>query len=140
VPEYKAQSLYEKMEYSMNLKKIIFVVIGCISLGIGAVAAAIPLLPSFPFLLIAALMFARSSEKLHSWFIGTKLYKNNLESYLEGRGMTWRAKLRVMCVLTITMSIGFIMMSRIPVGRIILSIVWALHIIYFVFGIKTIKE
>ena len=46
--------------------------------GLGAVGAVVPLIPAFPFLLLAAVCFARSSEKLNNWFINTRLYKNNL--------------------------------------------------------------
>ena len=67
----------------MKIKKAIFVVLGCISLGVGAVGAVLPLLPAFPFLLFAAFCFAKSSERLHQWFIHTKLYKNNLETYVK---------------------------------------------------------
>ncbi|PWJ48505.1 YbaN family protein [Faecalicatena contorta] len=124
----------------MRLKKIAFIILGCVGVGLGAVGAVVPLLPAFPFLLLAAFSFAKSSERLHSWFIGTKLYKNNLESYVKGKGMTWKAKIRIMLVVTLTMSVGFIMMSRVPVGRIILSIVWVGHMIYFIFGVKTIRD
>ena len=71
----------------MNLKKILFVISGCISLGIGVVGAVLPILPSVPFLMVAAFCFAKSSKRLHTWFIGTKIYKNNLESLVEGKGM-----------------------------------------------------
>ena len=124
----------------MNIKKGIYIVIGCIGVGLGALGAALPLLPAFPFLLLAAICFGKSSERLHTWFIGTKLYKNNLESYVQGRGMTWKTKIRIMVIVTLTMSVGFIMMSRVPVGRIILAGVWVFHILYFCLGVKTIKE
>ena len=124
----------------MNIKKGIYIVVGCIGVGLGAVGAAVPLIPAFPFLLLAAICFGKSSERLHTWFIGTKLYKNNLESYVQGRGMTWKTKIRIMIIVTLTMSVGFTMMSRVPVGRIILAGVWVFHILYFCFGVKTIKE
>ena len=76
----------------MKIKKILYVILGCIGLALGAVGAILPLLPAFPFLLLAAFCFAKSSEKLHRWFTGTKLYKNNLESYVKGQGMTWKTK------------------------------------------------
>lgn len=124
----------------MTLKKGIYIVVGCIGVGLGAVGAVVPLLPAFPFLLLAAVCFGKSSERLHTWFVGTKLYKDNLESYVEGRGMTWKAKIRIMVIVTLTMSVGFIMMSRVPVGRMILLGVWVFHILYFCFGIKTLEE
>ena len=123
----------------MKIKKILYVILGCIGLALGAVGAILPLLPAFPFLLLAAFCFAKSSEKLHRWFTGTKLYKNNLESYVKGRGMTWKTKIRIMITVTVLMSIGFIMMHAVPVGRIVLACVWVFHILYFVFRVKTIK-
>lgn len=79
----------------MKIKKIIYMAVGCLGVGLGAVGAVVPMLPAFPFLLLAAFCFGRSSEKLNNWFIHTKLYKNNLESYVKGRGMTWKTKIRV---------------------------------------------
>lgn len=123
----------------MKIKKILYITLGCIGVGLGAVGAVVPLLPAFPFLLLATFCFAKSSERLHTWFINTKLYKSNLESYVQGRGMTWATKSRIMVTVTLLMSVGFFMMSRVPVGRIVLACVWAFHIIYFIFGVKTIK-
>lgn len=73
-----------------------------------------------------------------SW--GTRLYKNNLESFRRGEGMTWRTKIRIMIVVTLTMSIGFIMMHEIMIGRIVLACVWVMHILIFCFKIKTLKR
>jgi len=122
----------------MSMKKIVYIILGCLGVGLGTVGAVLPMLPAFPFLLLAAFCFGKSSEKLHTWFTGTKLYKNNLESYIQGKGMTWKTKIRIMVTVTLLMSIGFLMMSRVPVGRIVLACVWAFHIIYFVLGVKTI--
>lgn len=121
-----------------SVKKIIYLVVGLIGLGLGAVGAVIPLLPAFPFLMLAAVCFAKSSERLNNWFIQTKLYKNNLESYVEGKGMTMKTKIRIIAIVTLTMSVGFAMMSKVPIGRIILAIVWIFHILYFLLAVKTI--
>jgi hypothetical protein len=67
------------------------------------------------------------------------MYKKHLESFVEKRGMTLRTKLTILTSVTILMTIGFIMMSRVPVGRVVLAIVWICHVIYFVFGVKTVK-
>lgn len=122
----------------MSIKKILYILLGCLALGLGAVGAVLPLLPSFPFLLLAAFCFARSSQRLHHWFVGTKLYKDNLESFVAGKGMTRKTKVRIMVTVTILMTIGFIMMDAVPVGRIVLACVWVFHILYFLFAVKTI--
>ena len=120
------------------MKKILYIILGCIGVGLGAVGAVVPMLPAFPFLLLAAFCFARSSEKLHNWFVGTKLYKDNLEDYIAGRGMTWKTKIRIMVTVTLLMSVGFIMMHAVPVGRIVLTGVWVFHMVYFIWGVKSI--
>ena len=124
----------------MNLKKILYIIVGCIGVGLGAVGAVVPMLPAFPFLMLAAFCFARSSQKLDRWFKNTKLYKDNLEDYVAGRGMTWKTKIRIMVTVTLLMTIGFTMMAlkSVTVGCIVLTCVWAFHIIYFIWGVKTI--
>ena len=121
------------------MKRYLYIILGCFGVGMGAVGAVVPLLPAFPFLLLAAYSFARSSEKLHTWFIHTRLYRENLESYVQGKGMTMKAKCRLMLTVTACMAVGFFMMHRIPVGQMILAVVWLCHILYFVFGVKTIS-
>lgn len=125
----------------MKIKKIALVVLGCIGVGLGAVGAVVPMLPAFPFLMLATVCFAKSSEKLDKWFKGTKLYKNNLETYVKGQGMTKKTKIKIMITVTILMSFGFFMMFRkdlfIPCA--ILGGVWLFHILYFSFGVKNYK-
>ena len=118
------------------MKKIIYMIIGCISIVLGIVGVVLPILPTVPFVLLAAFCFARSSDRLDDWFKNTKLYKeNNIKS-----GMTKRVKMRIMCSVTLLMSIGFIMMGLkgIIVGNVVLLIVWIFHMVYFMFGVKTV--
>jgi uncharacterized membrane protein YbaN (DUF454 family) len=123
------------------MKKYVNLTLGLICLGLGAVGSFFPILPTVPFLMLAAFCFARSSAKLHSWFVGTKLYRDNLADFAAGKGMTKRAKVRIMTTVTALMSIGFIMMGLkgIVTGCIVLGCVWLFHIFYFIFGIKTIS-
>lgn len=135
----KARKKKDDWRNKMNVKKIFWLILGFFGLVLGAVGAVLPMLPAFPFLLLAAFSFGKSSEKLHTWFIGTKLYKNNLESYVKGQGMTRKTKIKVMITVTVLMSFGFFMMFRkalyIPCA--ILGGVWVFHIVYFLLGVKT---
>ena len=121
------------------MKKIILVIVGCIGVGLGALGAVLPILPAFPFLLLATVCFAKSSDRLDRWFRGTKLYKNDLESFVKGQGMTRKTKIKVMITVTLLMSIGFAIMfsKEIYVPCMILGGVWLFHIIYFAFFVKT---
>lgn len=120
--------------------KLIYIILGSAALVLGAVGTILPILPTTPLLLLAAFCFARSSEKLNNWFKGTKLYKDNLETFVKGQGMTKKAKVRIMSTVTIIMAIAFIAMKNTTIGRICLCIVWLCHIIAFVFVIKTCPE
>ena len=122
----------------MRIKRIATITLGCVSVGLGALGAVLPLLPAFPFLLLAAFCFGKSSERLHTWFAGTRLYRDNLESYVKGKGMTRKTKVRIMITVTLLMSVGFVMMHQVLVGRIVLGCVWVFHILYFTFAVKTI--
>lgn len=124
----------------MRIKRALYFALGCLGLALGAVGAVVPLLPAFPFLVLAAFGFARSSDRLHQWFLATRLYRDNLAGFLSGRGMTKAAKARVMLTVTAVMAIGFYMMRRIPVGRVILAVVWLGHMILFIWGIRTVPE
>lgn len=122
------------------MKKIFLIILGFIGLILGFIGAILPLIPAFPFLLLAGYCFSKSNEKLDRWFKQTKLYKNNLETFVSGQGMTKKTKIKVMIMITILMTIGFFAMGDIPVGRIILSLVWLFHIIYFTYFVKNYKE
>ena len=126
----------DKSNYGGIMKKILYILIGCISLGLGIIGVILPILPTVPFVLLAAFCFERSSERLDGWFKSTKLYReNNIKS-----GMTKQAKVRIMCSVSLLMSIGFIMMGLrgIVVGNVILLVVWIFHMVYFTFGVKTV--
>lgn len=123
------------------MKKSICLALGLVSLALGAAGSLIPVLPTVPFLMLAAFCFTRSSEKLHRWFVGTKLYRSNLADFAAGRGMTRKAKLRIMVTVTLLMSVGCVMMGMkgIVTGCVLLVFVWVLHLVYFIFGVKTVS-
>lgn len=123
----------------MKIKKMMLMALGCVGVALGAVGAVVPLVPAFPFLLLAAVCFAKSSQRLSRWFTATGLYQKHLASYVRGEGMTRQTKLRIMLLVTLLLSIGFVMMDSVPVGRVALVVIWLIHVCYFTFGVKTIS-
>ena len=124
----------------MKLKQIIFRIIGCLSLALGCVGIVLPILPTVPFFLLTVFCFANSSQKLHDWFIGTQMYKKHLESFVQKKGMTVRTKATILTAVTALMAVGFVLMLRkgIIVPCVVLAVVWVCHLVYFLFGVKTI--
>lgn len=120
------------------MKKTLFVALGFIFFALGAVGAALPVLPTTPFLLVAAACFAKGSERFNQWFLHTKLYQNHLESFVKERAMTLRTKVGLCAFATTMLLIAFFMMQNIY-GRIVILCVIAVKYYYFVFRIRTIK-
>lgn len=126
----------------MSIKRITFVVLGCVSLALAVIGVVLPILPTVPFLALAAFCFAKSSDRLNNWLINTKFYQNNLADFKAGKGMTFKTKVRILVTVTLVMAVGLIAMliKGVIAGSIVLVIVWLGHIYYFGFKVKTIEE
>ena len=124
----------------MKINKLLWIILGFITLALGTIGTVLPMLPTVPFFMVAAVCFAKSSERLHTWFKGTKLYKYNLEDFVTKKAMTRKTKCRIMMTITLLMCVGLVTMGLkgIMTGCIVLGIIWVFHVIYFFFGVKTI--
>lgn len=87
----------------------LLVAAGTLSLGLGIIGVFVPILPTTPFLLLAAFCYMRSSERLYRWMLNNKLFGTFVRDYLQGRGMAFRAKLLIIVLLwtTIGTTIAF---------------------------------
>ena len=110
---------------------------GFVTFGLAVLGAVLPVLPTTPFMLLAAFCFARSSERLDAWFKSTKLYRHVFESYVEKRSMTVRAKLSIILPSTALLSVSAFFMRDIVPMLVVLGLIWVGHIVYFGFIVKT---
>ena len=116
----------------------LWIALGFLCFGLGTLGVVLPVLPTVPFYMATVYCFARSSKRLHNWFTGSKLYKKHLESFVNERAMTMKTKLTITATSTIVMGIGFLLMDKILIGRIVLAFVWVFHIWYFLCKIRTL--
>ncbi len=122
-----------------KLARILWSVLGVVCFGLGTAGTVLPFLPTVPLYLAALFCFAKGSQRLHDWFVNTSLYHKHLASFVDHRAMTMKTKLTIMGSVTIVMAIAFLLMSSVPVGRVVLAVVWVAHVLFFVFGVKTDK-
>jgi len=96
----------------MKLKRLFFLILGCVCLALGCVGIVLPVLPTVPFFLATVFCFANSSEKLHTWFLGTELYQKHLDSFVKKTGMTAQTKAGILMSVTLLMAVGFFLILR----------------------------
>ena len=127
-----------KFKLRKDYMKIIYVILGFISMGLGIAGSFLPGLPTVPFLLLASFFFARGSERFHGWFTQTRIYKNYLENFEKNRSMTLKAKIGLLC-LSSTMIAFPIFLLKNNYLRLALILVVIFKYYYFIFRIKTLK-
>jgi uncharacterized membrane protein YbaN (DUF454 family) len=83
--------------------KYLFVTLGIISLGLGLLGVFLPVLPTTPFLLLSAGLFARSSDKLYNWLLNHKVLGVYIRSFLIEKSMPLRVKIYAVTMMWATM-------------------------------------
>jgi uncharacterized protein len=88
-----------------TLKTPLFVVAGTFFLVLGIIGIMIPILPTTPFLLLAAICYARSSQRMHNWLLGNRIFGIYIRNYLAGRGMPLKIKIFTLFILWLGISL-----------------------------------
>ena len=106
-----------------DIKRLLFVILGTIFLVVGIVGILVPVLPTTPFLLLAASFYARGSRKFHNWLLNNRILGAYLKHYVNGKGISLRVKLLTILLLwsAISFTVAFVIDEL--VVRIILILV-----------------
>ncbi|MBO5301086.1 MAG: YbaN family protein, partial [Peptococcaceae bacterium] len=123
----------------MGITKLINAGLGLFFVALGSIGVFFPVLPTTPFLLLAAFFLARSSSKLNAWFESTDLYKNYIADFLETRSMTMKTKRYILTMATVAMFISGVLVDVIY-ARIALVLIAVIMHVYFKTQIRTIPE
>jgi len=126
-----------------GVSRYIYICVGMIFLVLGFVGLVLPFVPTTPAVIVAAICFAKSSNKLYTWFVNTSLYKNNFEKLVKDRSMTLIAKLKFIGTISVAFGLSYFVMyiaSTPLISRVVLVIIWSIHVLYFGFKIKTIPR
>ena len=89
-----------------KVKRAIYLVIGTVALVLGAVGLFLPVLPTTPFVILAAACYLRSSKKMHTWILQSELFGETIKNYQAGRGLRRETKIRALALMWATISIS----------------------------------
>lgn len=87
------------------------IVVGSLSLVLGAVGIFLPILPTTPFLLLAAFCFSRSSRRLHNYLVNHRTFGTYLSNY-HNRAMTPAHKARTLVMLWLSIILTIVLIGK----------------------------
>jgi uncharacterized membrane protein YbaN (DUF454 family) len=127
----KSKDNHEVKVSSSKLKRTIYYVIGYISVALGIIGIIFPILPTTPFLLLAAACFARNSEKAYNWLTNNKLFGKFIRDYHEGKGIPVKVKIYTLTFLwlSILLSILFLSILWVQILLLVIASLVSLHVI-----------
>jgi len=124
---------------SDKLKRRVFVIAGTSALVLGVVGIIFPVLPTTPFLLLAAICYMRGSQRLYNALLRNRFVGNYVRNYLEGRGMSLTNKIWTISFLWIAILCTAFLVTESLVIRIILAVV-LLGVTVHILLIRTLKN
>ncbi len=96
--------------------RVTWLVVGFLSLSLGALGIALPLLPTTPFILVAAVAFARSSKRLHAWLVNHDVFGSLIDNWQRHGAISRRAK--VASVLSMATLLAISLAMAVPMAAI----------------------
>ena len=116
-----------------KLKRRLLIIAGTMSTAIGIIGIFVPILPTTPFLLLAAACYLRSSQRFYNWLLNNRFIGAYVRNYIQGRGMPLKIKIITILLLWITITCSIIFAVQALIIRIILFIIAigvTVHIIF----------
>ena len=117
---------------SAELKRQLLIALGTICLATGIAGIFIPILPTTPFLLLAAACYLRSSARFHRWLMNNRVLGGYIRNYTEGRGIPIKVKLFTIFLLwaMIGLSIWMVANTIVTVVLLMVAVGVTLHIVF----------
>jgi uncharacterized membrane protein YbaN (DUF454 family) len=112
---------------------------GTLFLAVGIIGVFVPILPTTPFLLLAAACYARGSDRFYNWLLGNRLFGTYIRNYREGKGLPLRVKVVVLSLLWVTIGYSAAFAVHSLWARVILALV-AVGVTTHILYIRTIRD
>jgi len=118
--------------------RVLLVIAGTFFVGLGIVGIFVPVLPTTPFLLLAAACYARGSQRFYGWLLNNKWFGSYIRNYLEKKGIPLRVKVVTVTLLWITIGSSVAFVVETFVLKLILVII-AIGVSIHILSIRTLK-
>jgi len=128
----------DERKLTSNLSRWVLIIVGSFFAGLGILGIFLPLLPTTPFLLLAAACYIRSSERLYNWLLNNKWIGRYIKNYLEGKGIPLKSKVLSISALWITIGYSVFFVVNIFSVRVILILI-AIGVTMHLLSIRTLK-
>tara|TARA_Y100001949_G_scaffold52326_1_gene44036 strand:+ start:180 stop:599 length:420 start_codon:yes stop_codon:yes gene_type:complete len=132
--------IHEVKETKNFLLKWLWVFLGCLFVGLGAIGAVIPGMPTTVFLVLAAACFIRSSQKLYDWLIANKTFGPYLKDYREGKGIPFRAKIVALTMIVIFVSFAVFYAIEVKPIKILVGLIGLIGFLFVSFKVPAAKK
>ncbi|MDY0924919.1 DUF454 family protein [Pantoea trifolii] len=120
------------------MQRILLLSLGWLAIVLGTLGIVLPLLPTTPFVLLAAWCFARSSPRFHYWLLWKSPFGRYIRHWQQHRAMPPGAKIRAMLLIVITFSISIYLVNLLWV-RILLGAMLCM-LLLFMWRIPVVAE
>ena len=133
------QEIHQVRETKNPLVRFLWVGLGCLFVGLGAIGAVVPGMPTTVFLVLAAACFIRSSQRLYDWLISNKTFGPYLKDYREGKGIPLRAKVLALSLIAIFVSFAVFYAIQATQIKILVGLVGLIGFLFVFFKVPAAK-
>ena len=110
--------------------RAVLLVLGTLALGLGIIGLLLPVVPTVPFLLLAAACYARASERFYRMLLHNRYFGPPLREWRRYGSIPWRTKLIAIFVLLLSLSASIVFFVRPPIAKLVLAILGITVAIY----------
>ena len=127
-------------ETSNPLAKLMWISLGSLFVGLGAIGVIVPGLPTTPFLILAAACYIRSSQRLYDWLISNKRFGPYLKDYREGKGIPRKAKRVAVVMIVVFVSFSVVFGIEDLTLKIAVGLLGLIGLLYVLFKVPVAKD
>jgi len=124
---------------SSGLLRGLLIFAGTVFVGLGVLGIFLPLLPTTPFLLLAAACYAKSSKRFYHWLLSNRWFGKYIKNYREKRGIPSRVKISTISILWIAIALSAYFATESFLVRAILVLI-AIGVTVHILSMRTMKR